>query len=103
MLPSGHHANGERPALGDRAGPTSAAADHETAGPLAALAAWCGRSLEELCLAGNKLACLVPLRGCFLLRTVDVGRNCLTSLQVSWQHLKGYHTQQHGAPSVLPS
>ncbi|GBF87402.1 hypothetical protein Rsub_00113 [Raphidocelis subcapitata] len=45
------------------------------------LAAWCGRSLCELRLAGNKLAGLSGLAGCCVLRVVDVRRNRLTNLQ----------------------
>jgi len=47
------------------------------------LAAWCGDSLEELRLGGNRLVSLEALRGCHRLRVVDVGRNMLTSLQVT--------------------
>jgi Leucine-rich repeat (LRR) protein len=66
----------EAPAAAGGGGPAS---DDPTGG--GALATWCGRSLEELRLAGNQLACLAPLRGCCVLRTIDVGRNRLTSLQ----------------------
>lgn len=49
---------------------------------LSALAAWCGASLEELRLSGNKLVALDDLRGCTRLRVLDVGRNKLDNLLV---------------------
>jgi hypothetical protein len=50
--------------------------------PGGSLARWCGSSLCELRLAGNRLEGLAGLSGCCMLQVVDVRRNRLTSLKV---------------------
>ena len=70
--------------IGGGALPPSGAAEPScgggTDGAGGALARWCGASLEDLRLAGNRLASLAGAEGCARLRRVDVGHNRLADL-----------------------